>query len=130
MVLDASALIEVLLHPSSQPYVESLVASRTMYAPELLDAEVLSRLVKEQKRGALTGERMGRAIARLLSAPVTRVPHGHLLHDAWQRSSALSAYDALYVALAAQLGVGLVTADRRLANAPKLGVPVTLISTN
>jgi predicted nucleic acid-binding protein len=63
----------------------------------------------------------------LVAAPIERVPHEGLLHEAWRRSAALSGYDALYVALAAQLGVGLLTTDQRLANAPQLGVPVTVI---
>lgn len=41
--------------------------------------------------------------------------HGLLLEQAFGLSAALSGYDALYVALARQLGCPLVTADARLA---------------
>ena len=39
---------------------------------------------------------------------------------AWELRTNLSAYDALYVALAEQLDAPLVTADARLARAPWL----------
>jgi predicted nucleic acid-binding protein len=126
-VIDASAFIEVLLVPGVQPAVEEAVAAGTTCAPAVFDAEVLSRLVKNFKRGLLSGARMQRALDDLVGAPIQRVPHQWLLHDAWRRSAALSAYDALYVALAAHLRVGLVTTDQRLAGAPQLGVPVTVI---
>ena len=40
----------------------------------------------------------------------------------------ITIYDALYVALARRLGALLVTADARLAQAPALGVAVTLVA--
>jgi predicted nucleic acid-binding protein len=129
-VIDASAFLEVLLRPGSQPYVEELVKTKTAIAPSLFDAEVLSRLVKNEKRGLLSASHVRKALTVLRAAPVARVSHERLLLDAWRCSGALSAYDALYVALAAQLGVGLVTADGRLARAPDLGVPITLVSAN
>jgi predicted nucleic acid-binding protein len=130
MIVDASAFLEFVLFPETQPRVEEIVRSGSASAPALFDAEVLSRLVKNHKRGALTRERVEQALEDLRVAPIERVSHAGLLHDAWRRSAALSAYDALYVALAAQRGVGLVTADRRLANAPKLDISVTVVPTS
>jgi predicted nucleic acid-binding protein len=47
---------------------------------------------------------------------------------AWELRLNLSAYDALYVALAEQLQVPLLTADARLARAPGLRCCVELIA--
>ena len=46
---------------------------------------------------------------------------------AWQLRSNLSAYDALYVALAEQLNLSLLSADGRLARAPGLRCQVRVV---
>ena len=47
-----------------------------------------------------------------------------LLFAAWMLRHNLTVPDAIYVVLARQLGAVLVTGDRRLAAAPRLGVTV------
>lgn len=47
-----------------------------------------------------------------------RHPHTALLSRVWSLRHNLSAYDALYIALAESLEAPLVTLDRRLAKAP------------
>ncbi len=127
IVVDASALVEFLLQSSAAGAVEQALEGHDLFAPELLDAEALSALTGYHKRGILSDTDVERALSDLLDAPLTRVPHAPLVWAAWQRSAALSAYDALYVALAAELGCALVTADRRLTRAQDLGIPLTLI---
>jgi len=46
-----------------------------------------------------------------------RYPHGYLLPRVWELRHALTAYDAVYVALAEVLDAPLLTRDRRLADA-------------
>ena len=46
--------------------------------------------------------------------------------SAWELHTNLSAYDALYVALAERLGATLLTADSRAARAPGLRCSVEL----
>jgi predicted nucleic acid-binding protein len=46
-----------------------------------------------------------------------RYPHEPLLLRVWELRDNLSAYDAIYVALAEALGLPLITRDRRLAEA-------------
>jgi predicted nucleic acid-binding protein len=56
-----------------------------------------------------------------------RFPSRGLWIRAWDLRPNFSAYDALYVALAEQLEVPLLTADARLARAPGLRCSVELI---
>lgn len=62
-------------------------------------------------------------------SPIERLSHNGMLADVWAYRHNLSAYDAAYVVLAQRLEIGLVTADARLAGAPDLRVPITLIPT-
>lgn len=129
MVIDASAVVEMLLRTPAGAAVERhLEGAPDVVAPELLDAEVLHalrRLVRERK---MTDRRAGVAVHRLSRLPVLRVSHQRLLIDAWQLRHNLSAYDALYVALARRTGTSLLTLDRRIAGAPGLGASVTVVS--
>lgn len=50
-----------------------------------------------------------------------------LLHRIWQLRANVSAYDAVYVALAEALSDVLVTGDRRLARVPGLGVAIEVV---
>lgn len=49
--------------------------------------------------------------------PIQRYPHIYLLPRVWDLRHNLTAYDAVYVALAELLEAPLVTRDRRLARA-------------
>jgi predicted nucleic acid-binding protein len=55
--------------------------------------------------------------------------HGHeaLLERAWALRDSLTAYDAVYVALAEALGCKLLTCDRRLAHSPGQSRRVELV---
>ena len=64
------------------------------------------------------GEERGRAaLADLADLPLRRYPHGFLLPRVWQLRNNLTAYDAVYVALAEALDAPLVTRDRHHAAA-------------
>jgi predicted nucleic acid-binding protein len=58
---------------------------------------------------------------------MTRYPAHSLLNRMWELRDNLSAYDATYVALAELLDCSLLTADGRLARAPGIGCPVTVV---
>jgi predicted nucleic acid-binding protein len=129
VVVDASAVVELLLRsPAAAPVEEALVRNSAV-APELLDTEVLSALVALEPGGRVSADGGRAALDVFLAAPITRVPHAPLLREAWERRRNLSPYDAVYVALAHRLRCSLVTGDRHLAGTPGLGITVTLIST-
>jgi predicted nucleic acid-binding protein len=58
----------------------------------------------------------GLAAARA-GLPLRRSPHSFLLESAWRMRARVSFYDALYLALGAELGLPVITQDARLARA-------------
>ena len=62
-------------------------------------------------------ERGCAALADLADLPLRRYPHDFLLPRVWDLRNDLTAYDAVYVALAEALDAPLLTRDRRLAAA-------------
>lgn len=127
VVVDASALVELLARGPGAPFIEKVLGSEPAFAPELLDVEVLSALARLERLRQQTRARTARALALLASAPIRRVPHLPLVERAWSLRQNLSLYDAMYVALAAAMDCALLTADGRLAQAPGSGVAVLLV---
>lgn len=127
IVIDASALVELLLQSSRARSIKEAIGDSELIAPDTLNPEVLNSLRGLERGGALTGARASRAVERLLSSRIARIPTQALLHDAWSLRHNLSAYNAMYVALAQSLRCPLLTADGRLARAPSLGVALILV---
>lgn len=126
-VVDASALVELLLRRPGSHLIRTALLDRIVVAPQHLDAEVMSALRGLVRRGDLAEGRAHLALQRLAVAAIDRFALAPLLEDAWTLRENVGAYDALYVALARRLRCPLVTADQRLAVAPGLGVTVTLV---
>lgn len=120
IVLDASALLELLLGTPGAVAVRERIASpeESLHAPQLLDLEVLQVLRRYAAAGALSSERARLVIEDLAALDLERYPHEPLLDRVWQLRDNLTAYDAAYVALAEALDAPLLTFDARLANAP------------
>jgi predicted nucleic acid-binding protein len=119
IVVDASALLEILLRTPAAKAVEGRLfdARQTLHAPHLLDIEVAQVVRRYSMRGEIDGERGRAALADLADFPLRRYPHGLLLPRVWELRANLTAYDAVYVALAEVLDAPLVTRDHRLAAA-------------
>jgi predicted nucleic acid-binding protein len=119
IVVDASAALEVLLRTSAAQAVEQRLfdPQETMHAPHLLDVEVAQVIRRYAANGEIDGERGSAALADLAVFPLHRYPHDVLLARVWELRNNLTAYDAVYVALAEALEAPLITRDRRLANA-------------
>ena len=125
IVLDASAAVSALLRDGS---ARQAVASEQLHVPHLIDAEVaqaLRRLVTASRLPAHDGEGLLSTWSAL--ALVRHALHA-LLPRVWALRENASAYDATYVALAEALGCALLTADARLARAPGIRCPVTVVS--
>jgi predicted nucleic acid-binding protein len=124
LVVDASAVVEYLLQTSIGVRMGGLLEGAQLTAPELVDAEVLSVLRREVLAKRLTERRAAEAVTDLRDWSVERAPHRPLLEEAWSLRGRVTAYDALYVALARARRAALVTADGSLARAGALGVVV------
>jgi predicted nucleic acid-binding protein len=123
-VVDASAAAEYLLRTSLGLKVAEIIEGSLLFAPELLDVEVLSVFRRAVLRRELREERALRAIDDLISWPIDRIPHKSLVWTAWQHRNNVTAYDAFYVAVARLSNASLITADGPLARAPALGIVV------
>jgi predicted nucleic acid-binding protein len=120
IVVDASALLETLLQtPAAKAVEERLFSTRQpLSAPHLIDVEVGQALRRYAANGDIDAERGRAALADLADFPLTRYPHDFLLPRVWALRNNVTAYDAIYVALAEMLDAPLLTRDRRLATAP------------
>lgn len=120
IVLDASVVLEVLLRTPAAAVVEERLfdPEQTLHAPHLIDVEVAQVLRRYATSRDAAPERCRAALADLLDFPLVRYPHDFLLPRVWELRNNLTAYDAVYVALAEALDAPLVTRDQRLANAP------------
>jgi len=129
IVIDASALLEVLLRTSSAQAVETRLFGQprqTLHAPHLLDVEVAQVLRRYAAMGEIDGQRGAEALADLSDFPIRRYPHDFLLIRVWTLRNNFTAYDAVYVALAEALNARLLTRDQRLAAAVRRHVDVEL----
>lgn len=127
IVVDASALVELLLQSPAATRIEGAIGDGDPIAPDILNPEVAQSLRGLERGGALTQVRATRALRRLAESDIARVPTRALLPAAWSLRHNLSAYDACYVALARALHCPLLTMDGPLARAPRLGVPVVVV---
>ena len=123
-VVDASAAAEYLLRTPLGQTLEDLLEEASLLAPALLDAEVLAVLRRAVLQGKLEEHRARVALQDLADWQVDRIPHTALLREAWKHRHNVSAYDALYVAVAGLYEVPLLTADGPLSRAPGLGIVV------
>ncbi len=129
IVLDASVLANVVGDDGADgALARELVANEPdVSLPDLADVETASVLRRRWLADDIDARRFAAAIEDLVALPFPRYPALPLLRRAYQLRQNVTAYDAIYVALAEALGCSLVTADQRLARAAGLGCPVRLI---
>jgi len=120
IVVDASALLEFLLQTSLGTRVEARLFREDdeLHAPHLVDVEVTQGLRRLVRSGEVSSGRADEAIADLADLDLHRHPHLDLLGRVWKLRDNISAYDAVYVALAEAMDAPVVTCDGPLAKAP------------
>lgn len=128
-VIDASALLLALIGKSSAAdALRQRLPRIHRHAPHLIDAEVGNVLRRHEREGLISRDEAQSALRAGAALIDHRYPHAGPLADmAWALRANLTFYDALYVALAAQLGVPLITADHRLGGAPNLTCEVDIV---
>ncbi len=119
-VLDASAAIEWLLRTEKGARIEHWILSRGsgLHAPHLLDIEVTQVLRRYVRERAVTEVRGQELLQDLVGLRILRHRHTFLLRRVWELRHHLTAYDAVYVALAEALDAPLLTCDAKIAAAP------------
>ena len=120
IVLDASALLEFLLQTALGTRVEARLFREQddFHSPHLVDVEVTQGLRRLVRAGEVSPNRAAEAIADLADFDLHRHSHLDLLTRAWKMRENVTAYDAMYVALAEALDAPVVTCDTLLAKAP------------
>ncbi|MFL6232784.1 MAG: type II toxin-antitoxin system VapC family toxin [Thermoanaerobaculia bacterium] len=124
LVIDASAAAEYLLCTPLGQKLDDFVEEAFLFAPALLDAEVLAVLRRAVLQNKIGEHRARLALKDLGDWPIDRIPHTALLREAWKHRHNVSAYDALYVATVKLYSAPLLTADGPLSRAPGLGIVV------
>jgi predicted nucleic acid-binding protein len=99
----------------------------TLHVPHLLDAEIAHVIRRHAAGGEIAPERGHELLRDLVDLPMQRHSHDWLLPRVWELRHNLTAYDALYVALAEALDAPLVTRDGRLAAVPGHQAKVELV---
>ena len=124
VVVDASAMVDLLLDNELGGAVRRRLAGHALHAPAHLDAEVLSALGRLHRAGDLEAEDVESRLHDLVAAPIQRHELSDLLIGTWSRRHQLRLADALYVQLAVSRDLPLVTTDHRLRAAPSVDVVV------
>jgi predicted nucleic acid-binding protein len=129
-VVDASVLVAFYLSddPRRSDVVSRLAAGDALYAPGLLDAEVVSALRGLARVKPAVERAAPTALRHLAKFPIRRMPLAPLLDRIWQLRANVTAYDAAYLALAEQLSAPVITCDANLAAAGGTLCPFDLIS--
>jgi len=129
IVVDASAITEWLLQTDLGDRVERRFSKDDdLHAPHLLDVEVLSALRRLVRTREVTEERAEDAIEDLGLLLLVRHGHTDLLSRAWELRENVTAYDAVYLALAEALDAPLVTCDPPLGATKRVAARIEVIA--
>lgn len=128
IIVDASAVANALTDdgPVGRLARSELARDNHWSAPEHLFVETFSAIRGRFLGGKVESRRAADALAALAEAAIELVPTAPLLHRMWELRANLSGYDAAYVAAAELHDVALLTADRRLTQAPGVRCEVRL----
>ena len=129
-MLDASALVELLLGTESGRLIASRIADPevALHMPHLADVEVAQTLRRFVRDGELDAASSMSALENLQALDVQRHAHEPLLGRIWALRQNLTAYDAAYVALAEGLEATLLTCDAKLYRAPGVAARAELVT--
>ena len=94
----------------------------------MIKAEALSAVRRLTLHGHLADRDALRAVNRIGRLAVSTHSIEPLVRRIWELRDTLTVYDAWYVALAERLDTTLITADRKLAQAPGIRCDVELVA--
>jgi predicted nucleic acid-binding protein len=118
LVLDASAVVDLLLRNSLGRRVRARLTGNVLWSVAHLDAEVFSSFSRLHRSGDLDPRQVQVRLGLLAALQIERLRITHpLLSSAWELRHNVAARDALYVVAARALGGRLLTTDQRLVRA-------------
>lgn len=118
IVLDAAALVDVVLDQPAKAWVLDQLAGETICAPAHQRAEVLSAIARLERGGEISEAVAQDALEEAFDLEVELVPPGpDHIQRAFGLRERIRVLDGLYAALAEDLTCPLVTTDGRLAGA-------------
>ena len=119
IVVDASVAVHALTNLAEYGgHARDLVSADPAWVvPDHWTIEIVSALRGLERAGLITDGDATVALRQLPTISVEAVPTIDLLDEIWELRPNFTAYDAAYVAIAAQRDLTLVTADERLARA-------------
>lgn len=130
IVVDASVMVLALSSPTAQGDAarSALTADDTWIGPAHMPLEVIRTLRKAVVSAHLTEDDAVAAYTALLAAEIAHVGTSEaMLRAVWAMRHNVSAYDAAYLAVAAEYGASLVTFDGRLATAAEQVAPLVSV---
>jgi predicted nucleic acid-binding protein len=116
-VVDASALAAIVFDEPSRAAMEQQLKGVGLVAPSLLEYEIASVCLKKMQARPEETEALLDALEAFALLPITYVDVDFPAAIALSQKTRITLYDACYLHLARQLGLGLVTLDARLAKA-------------
>lgn len=117
LVLDASAMVDLLIEAPASDAIGTRLSGTSVHVPHHFDAEVLSAIAQLVRAGLVTDDRATEHLAQLGAAPYQRHDVSPLVMGAWRRRGHMRVADALYVELGMRIGVAVVTTDAGMAAA-------------
>ncbi|MBK7821973.1 MAG: type II toxin-antitoxin system VapC family toxin [Tessaracoccus sp.] len=116
-VIDASALLEVVLDPNAGALAGRLVGE-DLHAPAHVRVEAMNVLRRQRNAGLLSPAQAETAVAAVMAAPLRLWPFESVADRAWGLGENATTYDAAYLALAERLAAPLITHDAKLPRVP------------
>jgi predicted nucleic acid-binding protein len=116
LVLDCSALAGIVFRESWQSEAEQRIQGRSLHAPDLLQAEIANVAARKLRRGE---SHVADGLAQVAEMRIDLYRIDVQAVVALAISYQLSAYDAAYLWLAAELKAPLATFDEKLATAAR-----------
>lgn len=129
IVVDASVLSDALADfGTSGATARRRMLGAESAVPDLAYVETVAVLRKRWLAKSISEAEFREAVAVLQQYPMASYPTGGLLTRAVELRHNVSAYDAMYIALAEGLQCPLVTGDARLAEVPRIRCTVEVLT--